>query len=112
MKIITPGHTYELDSFEKEFPQILQFIHKEREASYEGAVDGKLYTVKDGTTNEEVIEVLINRLEFLNNKSSCIENIFALQKLREALMWLEQRTKIRLKQGVEGRDVPHKVISL
>ena len=63
MKVNVEGHQYELSNFEKkENPgQILQFIHKEPKE--EGSTE--LITISDGTTNEEVLEVLINRMNFL-----------------------------------------------
>lgn len=103
MKVITPGHTYELSNFEnKDKPgQILQFIHKEpkSEASTE------LETIADGTTNEEVMEALINRMQFLQSKFPCRENAIVITKLEESLMWLEKRTADRVKRQVEGKQV-------
>lgn len=100
MKILTPGHKYELENFEsKETPgQQLQFIQKE--PVEEGKVD--LRTVADGTTNEEVLAVLVNRLNFLQAKFPCRENAIAITNLEQALMWLNKRTNDRLARGVEG----------
>lgn len=79
-------------------------------------VDGQLITfmkkvggelVHEGTTNEEIIEVLIHRIGNLNTKFPCIENSIALDSLREALSALEERTNKRVQQGVEGQDIPH-----
>jgi len=47
--------------------------------------------VYDGTTNEELIEVLIHRLGKLNDKSPCRENIDAIAYLGGALNRLNQR---------------------
>ena len=49
MKVIKPGHLYELDSLEHTVQQRLQFIEKEIDAVREE----ELITVNDGTTNEE-----------------------------------------------------------
>ncbi len=100
MKVQVEGHAYELDNFEeKDSPgQALQFIHKmpiEPGSSV-------LYTVHDGTTNEEVLEVLINRMNYLQAKFPCRENAIVITKLETALMWLEKRTKDRIKRQVEG----------
>ena len=62
----------------------------------------KLVTINDGTTNEEVLEVLINRLQVLSAKLPSRETSIAITKLEEALMWLNKRTNDRLKRGVEG----------
>lgn len=99
MKIITPGHKYELESFEGGPPQALQFIEKA------GSQSGELKTVHDGTTNEEVLRVLIDRLNFLQNRFPCRENAIATTHIETALLWLEQRTKNRKERGVEGKHL-------
>lgn len=102
MKVLTPGHKYELANFEANLPELnqrLQFIEKiQTELN-----PTKLVTINDGTTNEEVLRVLIDRLVYLNNKFSCRENALAITKLEEALMWLEKRTADRKVRGVEGQ---------
>ena len=103
MKIITPGHRYVLDGFEKpdENRQILQFIHKESDKSD----PTKLVTLSDGTTNEEVISALIDRLKYLDEKFPCRENYLAIKGMQMALDSLEERTRNRLNRGVEGKNV-------
>lgn len=66
---------------------------------YEMREDGKKI---DGVTNEELIRVLIHRLEKLNKKFFCPENSFAIDNLRGALMWLNKRTEDRIARKVEG----------
>lgn len=57
----------------------------------------------NGVTNEEVLEVVLERLESLNKPPyNCRENSLAITKLEEALMWLEHRTRSRVARGVEG----------
>ena len=103
MKNKVAGHTYELSNFEKkdEKGQTLQFIHKE--PKQEGSTE--LETISDGTTNEEVLEVLIDRMEFLQKKFPCKENACCITHLQEALMWLEKRTNDRIKRNVEGKQL-------
>lgn len=102
MEVKVTGHTYELSNFENKDieGQTLQFIHKE--PITEGSIE--LKTVSDGTTNEEVIEVLIDRLNFLQSKFPCRENAIVITKLEESLMWLNKRTADRLKRNVEGKN--------
>lgn len=101
MNIISPGHTYELENHEQGGPvQIIQFIEKEPTGF------DKFRTVHNGTTNEEVLAMLINRLQFLGNKLPSRENALAVTKCQEALMWLEQRTKDRTTRGVENTPKP------
>lgn len=104
MNILTAGHKYELENFEnKDQPgQVLQFIEKTPVAES----STELKTVNDGTTNEEVLEVLINRLTFLQEKFPCEENAEALAHLDDALGWLYSRTSDRKARGVEGKQFP------
>jgi hypothetical protein len=106
MKILIPGHTYELTSFENTNNQMLQFIHKEKkEVTDESGslLAPELVTVCDGTTNEEVLELLIDRMSFLQNAFPCRENAIVITKLEECLMWLNKRTADRVKRNVEGK---------
>lgn len=104
MKVKTEGHTYELSNFEnKETSQALQFIHKE--PSLNPIVDGVLKTISDGTTNEEVLEVLIDRMVFYNLNSRAEKNAIVITKLEESLMWLNKRTADRMKRDVEGKHL-------
>jgi len=100
MEVIVKGHKYLLDNFEdKEAdPQHLQFICKEPNGA-------ELVTIFDGTTNEEVLAVLIDRMKFLNEKFPCDENEIAIRKLEGALMWLNKRTENRKARGVEGKHM-------
>ena len=104
MKNLVLGHTYELDNFENtnEKGQTLQFIHKEPKG--DGDVQ-TLVTVADGTTNEDVLAVLIDRMNFLNGKFPCRENSIVITHLETALLWLEKRTNDRKKRQVEGKNI-------
>ena len=94
MKVVTPGHEYELlNSTGTRVIGVLQFLQKK---------GGKI--IKDGTTNEQIIKVLIDRIEFLQEKVPCDENTEAIQSLQKALAALEKRTADRVDRGVEGSD--------
>lgn len=99
MQVITTGHKYELASFEGGTPETLQFIEKVPTA--EGSKE--LRTVNDGTTNEEVLKVLIDRLQYLNGKFPCRENALVITKLEESLWWLNRRASGRLARNVGGK---------
>jgi len=92
MQILTPGHKYLLRSFEATTGQILQFIEKD--------VAGN--TINDGTTNEEVLAMLIDRCKLLGEKLPSRETSIAVTKLEEALLWFNKRTQDRKARGVEG----------
>ncbi len=110
MKVLRDGHRYELENFEKEpvneqpdsvqgnGNQVIQFIEKAPIAGSEGL----LTTVHNGTTNEELLEVLIDRLSYLQGKVASKETACAITKLEEGLMWLNKRTQDRKKRNVEG----------
>ena len=97
MKCVEEGHVYKLDNFQTSPAQELVFLKR---------TNGEL--VYDGTTNEEVLEMLIDRIRHLNTKLSCSENLIALIRLEEALMWLNRRTELRNRQGVKTLDKAHK----
>lgn len=102
-RVVTDGHLYELENFEakNEPGQVLKFIEK---TPTEGDPT-KLTTVMDGTTNEDVIKVLIHRLRCLGAKFPCRENSLAMTKMEESLMWLNQRTANRVARNVEGKHL-------
>ena len=107
MKILREGHRYELENFENKESkgQEIQFIEKAEQTSIsssDSVIETKLVTINDGTTNEEVLEVLINRLQVLSAKLPSRETSIAITKLEEALMWLNKRTADRVKRNVEG----------
>lgn len=92
MRNLDKCYTYELNTTLKETQSFLRF--------YKMTPDGSKI---DGTTNEEVIKVLIHRITCLNSdKFKCRENSVAITKLEEALMWLEKRTANRILRNVEG----------
>lgn len=101
MKTLTPGHKYELENFEaKDKPgQIIQFIEKVQSPN---GPTGQLETVNDGTTNEDLLRVLIDRLGTMQAKFPCRENAIVTTHLETGLLWLEKRTADRKARGVEG----------
>jgi len=110
MQIITEGHKYSLKNFENNEVQTIQFI--EKSPSLTSVYNEKtekwhypLYTVNDGTTNEEILEMLIDRMNYLNNKLSSRENSIVITHLETALLWLEKRTRDRIKRSVEGKHL-------
>lgn len=105
---ITPGHEYELIDFESfnnpSSPvtvQNLKFVNKCPNPDSPETLD----LVHDGTTNEDLLKVLINRTQYLQSKFPCRENAIALTKMEEALMWFEKRTADRVARNVEGKHI-------
>lgn len=103
MNIIREGHCYELEYFENKdaVGQTLSFI--EKYPKEEGSTE--LVTAFDGTTNEEVLAVLIDRMQYLQKKFPCRENAIVITNLEESLMWLNKRTADRVKRQVEGKQL-------
>lgn len=91
MKVIDPGRVYELTAGNG-----LRFLQKE---------DGRI--VREGTTIEEVLEVLIDRVTEAYQTLPCQETIRALYLMREALAALQARTERRIHAKVEGTRRPH-----
>lgn len=103
MKVLTAGHKYELANFEafNDQGQVIQFIEKGPTTPD----DPTLETINDGTTNEELLAVLIDRINYLNGKFPCHENSIAITHIETALLWLNKRTADRVARNVEGKAV-------
>lgn len=89
MRVIDPGHEYELDSYDGEQPNRLVFMKREGE--------GYPFNVghHPGTNCQEVIRVLIDRVKYLQKQIPCDENHALLMYLRDALVCLEDRAARR-----------------
>ncbi|MCA0214768.1 MAG: KTSC domain-containing protein [Proteobacteria bacterium] len=94
-KALVPGHTYEVSG-----GHIVQFLKKEK-------LDGEFITTAPGTTNEELIEVLMDRIKHLNATLPYAENNDALLHLAAAHKRLLDRTAARIAQQVEATPQPH-----
>lgn len=94
-----PGHSYVLPNVDNG-TQPLLFIRKK--PTTEGKGNTPLMTAQDGTTTEAVIEVLIDRLEYLNTIMASEHNRSAIEHLQSAKSALENRTDDRKERGVEG----------
>ena len=96
-------HAYGLESFEH--PEIMQQLFFIKKTHREAGFPGQLVTQHDGTTNEEVLRMLIHRLKGLQAKFPCGENVVAIYLLEAALETLERRTADRKARGVEGKHL-------
>lgn len=96
MKVVAAGHHYELLNLAKSrVAGELKFIHKE-------VRNGTLKLIADGTTTEEVLTVLIDRMAHLDKLLPSKENKTVSTHLNKALVALEARTAERQARGVEG----------
>ena len=70
MQILTEDHKYIAPNFEnKESGQTIQFIEKVPTSPGSTVLETK----NDGTTNEELLEVLINRMNYLQGKFPAVK---------------------------------------
>lgn len=114
MKVYIEGHSYTVDNFGSDSTQVINFIQKlpAKEAVEKGIIEDSeelrpetLVTVMDGTTNEEVLSVLIDRMNHLQSKFPCRENAIVITKLEECLMWLNKRTADRKARNIEAKQL-------
>lgn len=89
MKILDPGHKYSLLSLDGKVKQTLQFV-KRKGLKFPGNK-----TAHPGTTMQDVIMCLLNRIRYLQNQIPCIENEMILKNLQECLFLLEYRAAKR-----------------
>lgn len=102
MQILTPGHKYILQNFENpNNGQTIQFIEKAQSKEE----SPRLETVNDGTTNEEVLKMLIDRMQSLYNKFPSEETACSISHLKSALYAQQSRTYERSQRGVEGKHL-------
>jgi hypothetical protein len=85
MEVIKEGIKYSIPGELKTLNQTITFVHMNEDKVFQ-----------DGTTTEDVIRVLINRLRYQISKKSSKETLIALTKLEESLLWLNKRNKRKL----------------
>lgn len=99
IKFNAPHHfqVYKIEEY-PEYPQaIIAEINFQEGSIKENGVNG--------VTNEDLIAIVIARLEgFQNSDYRSRENACAITKLEEALMWLNKRTLDREARNVEGTN--------
>ncbi len=84
MKVIEPGHIYELPHLESLGHELLTFIRRSSRAIQHP-------TEHEGTNVQEVLRVLIDRTQYLDNIIDAVENDDAVYHLRMALLCYEGR---------------------
>lgn len=84
MKVIYPGHLYELDHLDGDRKTPLQFVSRP-----------PLHPAKEGVTNQEVLRVLIDRVKVLDAEKPWAGNSEILFHLRMALGLHEARALTR-----------------
>lgn len=85
MRVIDPGHKYELTEYDGGTTQTITFMKREGDG-YPGNVGHY-----PGTNLQEVIRALIDRVQYLNTQIPHDENRVLVGKLRDCLLHLEWR---------------------
>jgi hypothetical protein len=93
MRVIDPGHYYQITSY---YPDPNKQVYwRDQEISFVKKIGenfpGNTGTAYPGTNCQELIRVLIDRVEYLNNQKPARENHKILYHLFEALAWFEIR---------------------
>lgn len=98
MKILDPGHRYEVAIYDggESFARVIQFMKRVGDG-YPGNA-GPPY---EGTNIQEVLRVLIDRVQYLDGQISDKSNLMVIDDLRHALRALELRAARR-----HGRTPP------
>lgn len=91
MKVITEGVEYELEGVGE--PQRVKFLSKNSSGVFQ-----------EGTTNEEVVAMLIERLYYLNSKNKSAENATIILQLKSIRSLLKKRISRKLKRINEDHE--------
>lgn len=90
MKVLRDGFTYEAENFDDktQLGQIIKFVQKEREGNVS-------ILIQDGTTIEELLDIIISRVDYLQQTQSSSQNFFITHylKLAKFLMIDRQQEK-------------------
>ena len=97
MKVLDEGHTYALQNNKSDKCEVILKFFKDRVINENG---------HEGTTNQEVLRALIDRIKFLDKQLSHKNNKEILYHLRKAIVLHEQRHLDRLlEKGVEVENL-------
>lgn len=100
MRILDPGHKYQLQDINSESSSNTLIFYKDGSLNW----DGENYA---GTCNQEVLRALINRVKFLDLQLEHWVNNQIIHHLRNALILHEIRHLERLlDKNIEVEDIP------
>jgi hypothetical protein len=91
MRIVKPGLEYVLEGFGQD--QVVSFTGKDSEGNF-----------LPGTTNEEVLNVLIERMYHLDSKRPSADNKTAIIQLKTVRVLLKKRVNKKLKRKQEYEE--------
>jgi len=90
MKVIDPGHMYKIDMLDGYLNDPSNFLVFVKRNNPPEKYPGNLNSYP-GTTIQEVLRALINRIKYLQNQKGCEEDVILLNIFREGILLLEQR---------------------
>lgn len=91
MRIVDPGHVFDLDSIDGDADDQIRLVFVKREgAAYPGNVGAHA-----GTTIQEVLRALIARGEYVNRQVPCDETTECIALWRRSLRLMEERASRR-----------------
>ena len=85
MKILDAGHKYEVDALDGGEPQVIQFVKRCGEGFPFNASES------GGTNCQEVLRILIDRVDYLQRQKPCAESEAISSLLKTALLLFEVR---------------------
>lgn len=91
MRVLDLGHTYELDTLDGGGTELLLFV--KRNNPPEKFPGNK--SAYPGTTIQEVMRAVIDRLKYVNNQVPCEETALSVEKARSIIWLLEKRAAQR-----------------
>lgn len=99
MEVINPGHSYIVENYDGDGYQIIYFLKRV----------GNGYPFNEppahrGTNCQEVLKVLIDRVQYLDKQIACDENKLIIKNLQSALWLFEKRAALR-----HGKDFPYSI---
>lgn len=100
MRIIDPGHAYELLSLDGYEERYLVFVQRHG-PNYPGNTKSH-----PGTTMQDVLHCLVDRAKYVNNQFPCLETELVLRHFEAALVLLEMRAA-----RVKGKFLPFKTVN-
>lgn len=103
IKVIDAGHVYDLKLMDQVYQNedaYVRFNFIKKIPKEAGSTE--LITDINGTTSEAVLEMMIDRMNYLQGVIACPENALVISHLTDALQLLNARTAKRVEAGVEG----------
>lgn len=100
MRVVDPGHLYELDMLNGSTKQILCFDKRVGDEYL-----GNYGLPYPGTNCQEVLRALIDRMTYLNGQVPCAETEAAISLAQTMLLLFEMRAARRKGRGLELRSI-------